>query len=152
MLLAALRLAPGATATVLAVGGLALWGCGAPPMPGAGSTAAFSGAALMTLSTPDNALRIEVRTAPQPPERGMNAAELRASSAAGEPVDGLELTVVPWMPDMGHGTSLTPVVTAPGGGEYRVDNLSLFMAGRWQLRTSIAGTATGSVVPEFEIQ
>ena len=95
---------------------------------------------------------MELRTSPQPPERGLDSAEFRIAGPTGAPVDALSLAVLPWMPDMGHGTSLTPVVTAQGGGVYLVDNLSLFMAGRWQLRTTISGAASGSVVPEFEIQ
>lgn len=134
-----------------ALAALSAAGCGADTTPAA-SGLTFGGAALQTLSTDDGALGVVLRTAPQPPERGMNAAEYRVTAASGEAIDGLQLTVVPWMPDMGHGTSLTPQISARGAGVYVVDNLSLFMAGRWQLRTRLAGAATGNVAPEFEIQ
>ena len=131
---------------------LALLGAGCGAAGPTSGPAAFDGAALLTLATTDGALGVELRTSPQPPERGLDSAEFRIAGPTGAAVDGLSLAVLPWMPDMGHGTSLRPVVTAQGGGVYLVDNLSLFMAGRWQLRTTISGAASGSVVPEFEIQ
>src|SRR5262249_48162369 len=91
------------------------------------------------------ALRIEVRVAPQaPPEVGVSAVQLRVTSNAagattsygpGAPVDGLVMSMVPFMPAMGHGGSVDPAFSPQGNGRYRFDNVYLFMPGTWQLRT-----------------
>jgi hypothetical protein len=60
--------------------------------------------------------------------------------------------VVPWMPAMGHGASLAPVVTPEGGGKYVVSNVALFMAGSWQLRTNIIGRTDDSASVSCQIQ
>jgi hypothetical protein len=91
--------------------------------------------------TSDNkALTLEVRTGPdQPPTRGLSTVELDITDAnSGDAKDGLELTIVPWMPAMGHGTSVKPVVAADGGGHYTVSNVNLYMGGAWDLRIAIA--------------
>ena len=36
------------------------------------------------------------------------------SAADGSPVDGLMMTIVPWMPAMGHGTPIVPTISALG--------------------------------------
>jgi hypothetical protein len=55
------------------------------------------------------------------------------------------------MPQMGHGTSVTPVVKDVGDGVYQVTDVYLFMAGLWELRTNIAGAMSDSVAPQFQI-
>ena len=91
----------------------------------------------------------------------MVSVEYRVTAAGGgrcrsrrrrrRPVDGLAITVLPWMPDMGHGASVTPTVTAAGGGRYVVENVELFMPGKWELRTTLAGPSEDSVTPSFRI-
>jgi YtkA-like len=71
------------------------------------------------------------------------------STADGSPVDNLELTIVPWMPAMGHGTSITPTVTGLGSGTYELDDIDLFMAGLWQLRTT---SGSDSVEPSLQVE
>jgi hypothetical protein len=86
------------------------------------------------------------------PDRGVHVMELIFTQVAdGTPVDGLTLDIVPWMPAMGHGTSLTPEVTALGSGVYEVEDLDLFMAGTWQLRTTF-GTPADAAAPALQIQ
>jgi hypothetical protein len=86
------------------------------------------------------------------PTRGLHVMELVVSRPVdGAMVDGLTLEIVPWMPAMGHGTSLTPMVTAMGSGVYEVADLDLYMAGIWQLRTTL-GTPPDAATPVLQIQ
>jgi len=73
------------------------------------------------------------------------------TDSSGAPVDGLLVTVAPWMPDMGHGSSVTPAVTAAGGGAYVITDVYFPMPGRWDLITSFAGPVTDAVKPSFQI-
>jgi hypothetical protein len=102
-------------------------------------------------SSEDGSLQLEVRTSPQPPPRGTCTLELRVKDAHGTPQDGLELTVVPWMPAMGHGASVKPTVVAQGSGRYLVTNVSLFMPGRWELRTTLTGPTTSHASPVLTV-
>lgn len=89
-------------------------------------------------------LVVELRTAPlQPPARGSSSAEITVHDAAGAARDGLTIKVTPWMPAHGHGMSSSsgPIVTALGGGIYRIDALNLPMAGLWELRFDVTGEA-----------
>jgi hypothetical protein len=62
--------------------------------------------------------------------------------AGGTGVDDLIMDVVPWMPAMGHGTSIVPTVTGLGSGVYALDDADLFMPGLWQLRAAFSPSAT----------
>jgi hypothetical protein len=73
---------------------------------------------------------------------------LQIADASGAMVSHAEVTVLPWMPDHHHGTtvkaSATPMATA---GQYSVTPLYLFMAGYWTVTFTIATpTATDTVV------
>jgi YtkA-like len=139
---------------VIAVGVIGLWpvlGCSGDPA-GAGAPPTFPAAALMSMPSTSGALTLEIRTAPeQPPITGTDAVEYRITGTDGAPAEGLTLDVVPWMPDMGHGASIAPVVTVAGGGRYVISELELFMPGEWELRTTIAGTSDDGATPAFEI-
>jgi hypothetical protein len=76
------------------------------------------------------------------------------SAADGSPVDGLMMTIVPWMPAMGHGTPIVPTISALGSGTYSLTDIDLFMAGLWQLRTTTtdASSTTDQVGPTMQIQ
>jgi hypothetical protein len=112
----------------------------------------FTGAPLLTSKSAAGALSLDVRTSPQPPIQGLQAAQLVITdSATGAPVDGLSIAVVPWMPAMGHGTSLVPTVSAQGKGVYEIDQLSLFMGGEWELRLAITGPYVDTANPAFNV-
>jgi hypothetical protein len=114
------------------------------------NTGSFPAATYASVSTDTGAHRVDVRTSPsQPPVRGEVSVELVITDANGAPVDGLALDVVPWMPAMGHGTSVTPNVVAEGGGAYRVQSVDMFMPGTWQLRVSFAGE---HLMTTFDVQ
>ena len=112
----------------------------------------FTGAPLLTTKSATASLNLEVRTSPQPPVQGIQEAQLVITdSASGAPIDGLSITVVPWMPAMGHGTSLVPTVSAQGKGVYEIDQLSLFMGGEWELRLAITGPYQDTANPTFNV-
>jgi YtkA-like len=130
--------------------GATLLGCSAGD--DGGSATSFGPTPLTTLTSESAALTVEVRTAPeQPPSRGVTAVEYRVSGKDGAPVSGLVLSVVPWMPDMGHGTSITPTVEEMGDGRYVISDVELFMPGQWDLRTAVTGPLEDSVAPTFQI-
>lgn len=104
----------------------------------------------ITTVTSDAGLRVVVRTAPsQPPPRGTCTVELTITDAAGAPKDGLAVDLVPWMPAMGHGASVRPTIAAKGGGKYVATDVSLFMPGEWELRTTIA--TSDHAVPKITV-
>lgn len=114
--------------------------------------AQFPEAELTSTTSSAHGLRVAVRTAPdQPPQRGTCAVELRVDDKDGAPVDGLDVTVVPWMPAHGHGASVSPTVTAKGGGRYVASDVNLFMAGQWQLRTSFHGPVDDDATATFVV-
>jgi hypothetical protein len=98
-------------------------------------------------------LKLAVYTDPQPPTEGsLSVRYVITDATSAQPVDGLSLSIVPWMPAMGHGTSVVPSVSAGGGGVYNLSNVYLFMPGQWQLRTAISGAVTDSAAPELMVQ
>lgn len=130
-------------AAVLAVG------CGGAPKPASGS---FPDAPLATVTSAGGELVIEVRTAPeQPPERGIDSVQLVVRDRAGVLQDSLDVAATPWMPAMGHGTSVAPTVSSPRAGTYVLDDVYLFMPGRWELQTTLSGRVTDSATPAFDI-
>jgi hypothetical protein len=123
---------------------------------------------LLTLPSIAGAWRISVWTSPQPPQKGSDDVMYRVFDSAGLPVDGLTIQVTPWMTAHGHGTPVQPTVTPLGEGWYLVRPTYLYMAGRWDLRTSIEArtdladgsssrgdtmktTSTDSAVPSVDI-
>ena len=130
---------------------LVLCGLAACGSDAGGVRANFPAAPQQMIVSDHGVLHIAVRTAPDPPIRGDNRVRLDVTDAAGMPIDGLDLTMQPWMPAHSHGTSVTPAVAPQSGGVYEVDNVYLYMAGTWQLRLSFSGTETDTATPVFDI-
>jgi YtkA-like len=128
----------GAAATLTLA--LALAACGGTPPPPE-VPASFPPAALVAVASATGALHIELRSAPDPLVRGQNVGQITISDANGQPVDGLTLTVLPWMPAHGHGTSVQPAISSSGVGVFIANPLYLFMAGQWELRMTFDGEA-----------
>jgi len=74
---------------------------------------------------------------PGPPVKGTNTWMIAVADAGGAPVPGATITVVPFMPDHGHGSPIKVAVTDQGGGQYQLAPLYLFMAGIWQITINI---------------
>jgi len=68
---------------------------------------------------------------------GMNAVDVIIHDARDHDVMGAEITVTPWMPEMGHGVKEKPVITERGGGLYSVENVEISMPGLWELRVEV---------------
>jgi hypothetical protein len=117
----------------------------------AGATA-YSSSPYVTSVSDSGALRVEVRTSPQPPTQGTNDVELTVTSTTdGHPVDGLSVAAGLWMAAMNHGSSTIPTIAAEGDGKYLVQGLDLFMAGHWQLRVTFTGPVDDHVSPALDV-
>ena len=73
---------------------------------------------------------------PAPPAVGINTWTLRVANSSGQPVPNLPLSVLPFMPDHGHGTSVQAQVTANPDSSYSVTPLYFFMPGVWRITFS----------------
>lgn len=87
---------------------------------------------------------------PAPPAKANNSWDIKLMDAAGAPLEGATITVKPFMPDHGHGSSIRAVVTeaSSGGGEYAISPINLWMPGLWQvtLSTEAAGVTDDIVL------
>lgn len=80
-----------------------------------------------------------VSAMPAPPAMGENSWVLSWTDGEGQPLDGLDISVTPWMPDHDHGTPIEVTVTPTGtAGEYLVEPVDLFMAGYWDIGFEVA--------------
>lgn len=90
------------------------------------------------LAKTSGALSVKLMDAtPAPPAKQSNALTFVVTDAAGKAVDGATLSVTPFMPDHGHGSSVKPTVTPMGGGTYDVANVYLPMPGLWRLTVTV---------------
>jgi hypothetical protein len=129
---------------------IATIGCGAGSPTGELPPAVFPAEALTTQST-DGGLTVAVWSSPQPPSVGLAVFRFRFTDAAGTPVDGLSIDVLPWMPAHGHGGSTHPTAMATGPGEFLVQPVSFFMSGGWQLRTAVGGALSDEVTVGIDV-
>jgi hypothetical protein len=88
---------------------------------------------------------------PGPPIKGVNTMNIEVTDASGAPVDGAKITVVPWMPDHAHGSSVVPGVAPAGGGKYTLSNVYFIMAGLWQVKVdvTVGAAATQEAIFSF---
>src|SRR5579862_4509293 len=86
---------------------------------------------------------------PAPPARGDNTWELDIVDSTGAPVAGATVTVVPFMPDHNHGTSIKAQVTETSPGHYEATPVNLWMVGFWQITVEAkpAGSGAPDAVP-----
>jgi hypothetical protein len=127
-------------------------GCGAADGSN-GPTTSFPTDPYAVVTSDQGKLAIEVRTGPsQPPGRGETDVQFIVRDGAGALVDGLDIEATPWMPAMGHGTSVMPMATGSGDGAYFLRNVSMYMAGVWELRTTFSGVVMDSATPVFEVR
>jgi len=75
---------------------------------------------------------------PEPPDVGANTWTLEVRDSSGAPTPAANVSMKPWMPDHGHGT--TPLILEPtdaGDGTYPFDTFDLFMPGRWDFHVYV---------------
>jgi hypothetical protein len=136
----------GLVATALLAGGA----CGTDPIQST-EPPSFAADPDQVLASDSGSLTIAVRFAPAPPTVGTDAAQLSFVDGSGAAAAGLGLTVVPWMPAHGHGTSVNPTVTETAPGIFVATPLYLFMPGSWELRMTITGSVDDTAKAAFEI-
>lgn len=97
---------------------------------------------------------VDLYTAPeQPPTFGSVAIQLRIVDAQlQQPIDELILHMTPVMPAMGHGTSEVPAAKPQGIGLYEFASVNLFMSGRWDLVTDIAGATSDAITLSVDVK
>ena len=147
------------TLAALLFGALSSSGCSSSDSAATGDggtcsrASSFPATAMSSLTSDDGKLLVAIHSAPyQPLVAGLQCVELVVTDpSTGASVDGLTISMTPWMPAMGHGASVTPSVTALGQGRYVFTDVSLFMPGEWQLRTQFSGQVTDSVEPTFNV-
>jgi hypothetical protein len=85
---------------------------------------------------------------------GMNKIDIILHDKNDNDLVGAEIEVVPWMPDMGHGVKMKPVITEEGGGLYNAEQLELSMQGLWELRITIMkdGVSDKAVFTFYDIK
>jgi hypothetical protein len=129
---------------------LLLGGCGSAPTT-AMPPLSFPATPFETVTSSGGHLHVDVRWSPTVPVKGDDAAQLIFRDDLGNPVDGLSVDVVPWMPAHGHGTSIQPVTVSTAPGVLVATPVYLYMSGEWQLRMTIAGTLDDSAVTTVQI-
>ena len=132
-------------AALAAVAGVGLVGvgCGGQASEPTAPALVFPGPPALTVASASGQLTIALWWSPQQPTVGYDATQLSITDAAGTPVTGLALTIVPFMPAHGHGASVEPTVSETTPGVYVATPLDFFMAGHWELMTAIAGGGDG---------
>lgn len=80
-----------------------------------------------------------VEATPGPPDRGDNTWMFEVSDASGTPMEPDAITVKPWMPDHGHGTTPSRFTPAAAGqpGRYQLGPMNFFMPGFWIVTLTI---------------
>lgn len=80
-----------------------------------------------------------VEASPAPPQKGDNFWALRITDPSGAPIDGADVSILPFMPDHGHGSALKSTVTSTGSdGRYTVSRVYLPMAGYWEITITVS--------------
>jgi hypothetical protein len=111
------------------------------------------GAQPFTTATSDGGkLSVALYSSPDPIARVSSVELVVTDATSGTPVDGLDVSIEPFMPAMGHGASTQPTLEAKGGGVYIATNVLMVMPGEWQLRTTFAGSVSDTLVTSVDVQ
>lgn len=85
------------------------------------------------------------------PAVGDHEADLTLVDGKGEPLDGAQVQVTPFMPAHGHGSDEVDAAESKPG-RYVAKALSLFMPGVWELRVHVVqGDDEGQLVATYEV-
>ena len=144
-------------ASLLFAAALTTLGCNSTSKPVSGdasSDVSFPEDPYQVVLSQHGTAQVSAWTAPnQPPIRGTITVKLLVVNAANSVTeDGLKLDVALVMPTMGHGTSVIPQISPVGEGIYIVTDVNLFMAGRWNLDTTMSGNINDNVTIPIDLQ
>ncbi|GMV12862.1 MAG: hypothetical protein AMXMBFR56_10860 [Polyangiaceae bacterium] len=91
---------------------------------------------------------------PAPPQKGDNRWTIRVTDPAGAAISDATVTVTPFMPEHGHGTSVQAVVTPKSDGRYELFPVNLLMPGKWEITLDVGlpGGQSDSVVYTFCVE
>ncbi len=82
---------------------------------------------------------------PSPPAKGQNTFEVSVRDGDGEPLTGA-LGIELFMPDHGHGTTVTPVVSFDESSQrFTIAPVYLFMAGVWRVELALSASDADAV-------
>lgn len=145
------------TAAAVVASGCGGGGGAADPVDGFATCATDSRAmpyhAGMSVPSSDGIFTVKLlRSNPGPPVKGQNTWTVEVDEVdTGAALDGLDLAVVPAMPDHPyHGTE--PVVVTPAGtGSYTLEPVYLYMSGVWQVKFTLVGPMVGSGVTDTAV-
>ncbi len=88
-----------------------------------------------------------------PPISGRNSLEFFLATDDGEPVVGAEVTAMPFMPSMGHGSTEDPAVEEQEDGQYLVTDIVYTMKGEWTLTIDVeTDSAEDSFVLFYDVE
>lgn len=88
-----------------------------------------------------------------PPISGKNTLEFILADEDGFPVVGALVTVTPFMPSMGHGSTQDPVVEEKEDGKYVATNIVYTMKGEWRLTVDVeTESADDSFILFYEVE
>src|ERR1700693_829583 len=142
----------GRVAVILACATVFATGCGGSADGSGGRDPVFETKPFETVPSNSGALLLAVYgEAGRTPTRGANAFRYVITDSSGAPVEGVQLTVTPWMPDMGHRSDVTPKVTAAGAGAFMITDVYFAMPGRWDLISNFSGRVTDAAKPSLQI-
>jgi hypothetical protein len=88
----------------------------------------------MSKVTENGKFAIEIIVNQEELKVGLNTMKFSLHDVNNNALEGALITIMPWMPDMGHGVKTKPVVTEEGKGLYNADNIEFSMSGLWILK------------------
>ncbi len=122
---------------------------------GGGSCAGDTFSAGLEKSGKAGKLTVTLESAePAPPEKGDNLWTIRVTDPGGAALSDATITVTPFMPEHGHGTSVQAVATPKGDGRYELFPVNFLMPGKWEitLDVGLAGGQSDSVLFTFCVE
>ena len=100
----------------------------------------------MSVASTNKALTFALLSSnPGPPAKGNDTWIIKVTDTTSQPQPALNLSVLPFMPDHGHGTSVNASITNNHDGTYTVAPLYFFMPGVWRITFASASPADTAV-------
>jgi len=136
---------------------VALWACsgsdgdgGSGGSGGAGSCETFT-AGLTQLGDEGTVSIVLESSTPAPPARGNNDWIIQLLDTGGTPISDATVSITPFMPKHGHGSSVPAVITPLGDGRYELNPVNFSMSGVWEVTVDVTLAGGGTDKTLFEI-